>query len=249
MGLLEIPKSTLSFSLIAFALSFFALCFFYATTKNASPESKKIGLRITSFILSYVSILTIMALGCLFFSWTGYGLLTTFVLHTIAIFISNILAVTTIFFIFFPSRSPKTLVILICLLNIAFILLAFKYPPKPFFDINSRLNWGLTFPLSLHLFYLLSISIGSMVYIFFRLFLASSKKTVRYLSLGFSISSSMGIFNVFILLVASRWKNSIQLISFGEKMVAITGILIAILFILVPLLHLLITKKRIKRIS
>jgi len=209
---------------------------FLNTSKNKKVHQSKAGFLI-SYTYFFFSLLNItIAAGVLIHNiYYPFDLFWLLFIHNFILVLLSLMSIYTVYYIFFPKKNVFPLVICSSL-GVILMIETIIFRPIPFINHLGNIDWNLNLFLSINVFYLLLISIGSFFYIFWRLLSLSKEK---YLKRVYSFNcgiAAFGILGVFIRFITPHFeKNSIILI-IADSIVALIGIVLIILLFAIPLI-------------
>lgn len=179
--------------------------FLHAFKKSGGLKSdRKTGLLI-GLLFSTLGIQNgIMGVGALVFARDPQGIFFSLLISHFFLAIGAMLGVYTAYYIFSPNLRPHLAIIVTALLGILCITLTITTPPQPFITTQNGIDLNMNTRLSVSIFYLLLIAIGSTFFIFSQLYRRIEKGSVKNLSLFLSIFAVIGITNIFVRLVLLR---------------------------------------------
>jgi hypothetical protein len=170
---------------------------FLAAFKKTGGDSK-IGFILAIFFVTFASTNSILGLGSLFFANNTTGLYSIIVLSNTLLAFLSVLGVYAAYYIFFPGASRFLPMTILSILGVVAVVATIIIHPQPFITEKNSIDWGMTFPLSVAMLYLLFVSIGSAFYIFTRLFLKVKNSEIKFLSLTVAILALAGIVQAFL---------------------------------------------------
>ena len=196
-----ITTTSVGFILLGLGLGFCGWRFWSAFRREGS--SGKTGFLLSLIFFGFAVQNGEMGIGTLFFANNSEALYYVLLLNNFLLFLLNLLSIYTLYYIFFPNVSPQFAMVLATVMGVAALTATVLVHPQPFLTVSNSIDLNLGRPLSVLIFYLLSINIVANAYIFIRLFLSSSVQAIKTLSLILSIFAIAGIINIFVLLFLS----------------------------------------------
>lgn len=153
----------------------------------------RIGFLLSIFFLIFAGTNLILGLGSLFFAKTPAALFGAMVFTNGLLATLSILGVYIVYHIFSPGTPTFFPMAILTILGISAVAATIAFHPQPFLTPRNSVDWGAKFPFSLVMLYLLSLSIGSALYIFTRLFLEAKNREIKFLSLTIAILALAGV--------------------------------------------------------
>lgn len=197
-----VTTTAIAFISLSLGLTFCGLWFLKAFRKAGGiGGDKKIGFLIASIFLLFGFNNGLIGVGALLFARNAEALYFILMASHFFLTLIAILGVYTSYYIFSPRLSPYLTMVLSGILGAIGIITTVITHPQPYISAQNSIEWGYSFSLSLLVFYILFISIGSTVYIFGRLFLTAKTRQLKILSLILSVLGLAGILLNFIKLV------------------------------------------------
>jgi len=250
-----ITTTSVAFILLGLGLTFCGWRFLKAFWRSGGlkPENK-IGFFLTLFLFSFAfQTGVILGLGTLFFTQNSEGLSLVFIIANLFLTFVAMLGIYTAYYIFLPQRSPIPLMIITFLIGVATLILTVLYPPQPFVVASGGIEWDISFPLSLLIFYLLLISIGANLYIFGQLFFWEKKSEIKILSFVLAFLALGGIIDQFIRFILLHSAVGGVRTRIYDAIHALIGLAFIVGFVIFPLLRSYASTKsrdsRLKRLS
>lgn len=193
-------EKTITTTAVAFILSSLGLAFFgwrFSKAFHKTSDSKggsKVGLLLSLFFIGFtIQTGVILGIGSILLSQYQNGLHLQLVIANSFLTIIALLGAYTTFYIFFPKKSPVFLMTATFILGIAATILSITNPSAPFITTKGGIDWNVASPLSLVMFCLLLIGIGSQLYIFTNLFFQAKTRELKNTSLIISVMALGGI--------------------------------------------------------
>ena len=186
--------TSLAFIILGIGSGVFCLMFRRAFRKqqDSGVGEVRVGKLISAYFFIFaVSTGIILGLGTLFFGGSPTGLFSILIAFAIGLTILGMLGVYSIAYIFFPKDSPILPVGFTAVMGIVALIALFVAHPQPFL-LRGSIDWNLTFQVSMFLFYLVCVSLGSLGYIFVRLFQRTGTEHMKALSLFLAFASFSG---------------------------------------------------------
>lgn len=172
---------------------------------NDSVGGGRIGFLLTLFFLGFTfQTGGILGLGTLFFAAVPGGLHVVAITANAFLTLLAILGVYTSYHIFSPRAAPWPAMILVLLFGVIGVTLTIVTDLKPFITSSGGVEWNAMPPLSLIMFFLLLMSIGSQLYIFTRLFLQAGTRELKITSAIIAFIALGGVITQFIRFILFR---------------------------------------------
>lgn len=194
-----ITTTAVAFILSSIGLAFFGWRFLKAFRKTSDSEGgSKVGLLLSLFFIGFtIQTGVILGIGSILLSQYQNGLHLLLVIANSFLTIIALLGAYTTFYIFFPKKSPLFLMATTLILGIVAAVLSIINPTTPFITAKGGIDWNVAPPLSLIMFCLLLIGIGSQLYIFTNLFFQAKTRELKNTSLIISVMALGGIVGQF----------------------------------------------------
>lgn len=245
-----VTTTAVAFISLSLGLTFCGLWFLKAFRKaDGIGGDKKIGFLITSIFLLFGFNNGIMGVGALLFANNSEALYFVLIASHFFLVPIAILGVYASHYIFSPRVSPYFALALTGILGITCVVVTVVSHPKPFISLQNGIEWGYNFSLSLLVFYILFISIGSTVYIFGRLFLTTKTRQLKIISLILSILGLVGIllnFIRFVLFYNANTSVNMGIYDFG---IVFIGIVFIVVLAIAPIIQNLIRSRKQKAVD
>ena len=229
-----ITTTAVGFILLGVGLGVCGWFFLRAFWKSEeSRKNSKLGFVLSVFILASALQNAVLGFGSLLFAPDPEGLYSILLASQILLAVHALLGVYTVYYIFFPRRTPLPALMLAGAVGLTTLFITIREHPPGSITRQSSVYWPASFPLSLLTFLMLLISIGSFFYIFARLFRETRARNTRVLALLLSLLALGGIVSVFFRFVgayASAEHGALLDISMG-----IIGFIFLVSLIWIPL--------------
>lgn len=201
-SIMVLTTTAIGFILLAVGVAVLGWQFLRAFQKGqAINDNKKIG-KLLGFLFTNVSLQNgVLGLGALFFAHNSYALYLTTLISDTLLSVSALLGIYVLYYVFLPNASSRFALVGTGLLAVISVISAVTTHPNPFLTADNGIDWNMSFSFSLITFYLLLISLGTVFYIFWELFLKIKALKIRILALTVAACNLVGIINVFIRLV------------------------------------------------
>ena len=195
-----ITTTAIGFILLGLGLTFCGWRFLKAFQKIGGLKSgSRIGFLLTLFLFGFAfQTGVILGFGTLFTAPDPKGILLVFIFANLFLTFLAMLGIYTAYYIFLPRKSPMTLMIIAFLIGVVTFVFTLMYPPQPFVAASGGIEWGISFPLSLLVFYLLLFGICAQLYIFGRLFFQEKTSEIKILSFVLTLLAFGGIIDQFV---------------------------------------------------
>lgn len=188
--------TAISFILLSVGLAFCGWRFL-TSYRRAYPSESKIALLLAWQFVTFVIQNGTMGFGLLVFADNPTRLSWTVLVGSVLLVAPALIGVYAAYHIFTPHRSPLLLILITILLGITLLIAGIATPPTPTLTASGSINLTMSLPIAVTTFYLILIAIGSNAYIFTRLFLTASDKSIRNFAGVIAILGWAGVINVF----------------------------------------------------
>lgn len=163
-----------------------------------SPGERKIGLLISSYFFSSAFQNGVLGFGTLLFAANPRGLSIAVTVGTLFLVFVAIFGIYVTHYLFWPGRSYLPLAIFTGVVGMAGFILSLVLHFQPILTPDHGIDWNAPWSISLVIFYLLFISIGSFFYIFARLLFRTKSRGMKIFSFLIAGSAVVGIIDAFI---------------------------------------------------
>lgn len=198
-----VTSTSIAFILLGLGLG---LCgwFFLKAFNESSSKIPRIQYLLSIFLV-FSSLQNIgLGLGLILFAQNHFALLIVLLLSQFLATIHSVLGLFIVFYIFFPKRSPNYSIVWITIIGLILIIITTLNHHEGMV-ISEGVGWTTNFLENTLMFLILSISIGSFIYIFSRIFLQSSNLKIRFFSFFLMIFGIAGLSNTFIRFILTNW--------------------------------------------
>ncbi len=247
---MAITTTSIAFILLSLGLLSCGVWLFKSFQKDGGVrEYGRVGYLLSLFFLVFGFQNGIMGFGALLFAKNSEALYFVLIASHIFLAVIALLGVYIVYDIFSYRLLSYFGMALTGMLGIGCVATAIVTHPRPFITLQNGIEWNMNLSLSLLVFYMLFISIGSSLYIFTRLFLTAKTREVKNFSLILSVSALLGIIFAFIrliLLYNADMAVRTRIYDFG---IIVVGALFIIAFLIVPIIINLIQTKKQKTLN
>lgn len=224
----------IGFLFSSLGLGFCGLRFYGSFKRIGGIKSKnRTGLLVSLLFLTMSTQHVLLSVSSFFFIGTPVFSKIIIVVHIVLSLIS-LLGTYLLVFIFFPKISPLLPVLLTTAVGTIMVVQTILLNPEPTISLNRGINWNFPYSLSINLYYLLLIQIGSIFFVFSRLLLMSKDHLVKAVSFIVMALSFGGIINIFFSFGLPGNQSLETSIRRFDVIMMITGILFITVFLLVP---------------
>jgi len=237
-----ITKTAVVFTMLGLGLGMCGWQFLRTFRKESSDS--KAGLFLSTFIFFAALQNITLGLGVLFFVRNAPALASVYIITQILLATQAFLGIYVVYYIFSKTLRIKIGMGATVALGIILVGLTVIERPEAIITKYGNVDWAMSYPLSLATFLMLSISIGSFIYIFLRLFKDAITRKLKYFSLGLAsagIVALAGIFVKFVLLADVRFAVGRYILEGG---IGIAAILFILVIIFLPAVYNLIRKSK-----
>ncbi len=177
-----INTTSIAFIFLGIGLTFCGWRFFRAFKKSGDQQKgNRIGFLLAMFLFMFAfQNGIILGLGTLLFANNPKNLFFILILANLFLALIAMFGVYVAYFIFAPRSSPLLPILIIALLSVIISVITFVDHPQPLINARNGIDWNISFRLSLSVFYLLLISIGTQFYIFIRLFFLTRIREIKF---------------------------------------------------------------------
>jgi len=229
-----LTTTSIAFILLSLGLAFCGWEFWRVSCRTEHDSGEQTNWLVTFYFIFFAVQNSILGVGTLFFADNPRFLFWVLIATDLFLIVPCIIGIFAVYHIFFPKRSSYPLIVLSGVLAIAGLIVGLVALPQPFMTPQNGIDWNMPFSLSLIMFYLLFISIGTSFYIFLRLFRLARNREIRLFSLVMVIVASIGLvdsFVRFILLHGVDYSIRTNLYDIG---VSLIGIIFILFFVFWP---------------
>lgn len=234
-----ITTTAIGFILLAFGVAILGFQFLKLFSgKTKSESNKRISFLLGALFFASAIQNTIIGLGALFFPENFIGLYFAMLISHIFLIIFALLAVYSIYYIFFPQRDPNFAIMAILILGFFGFLGAIFSPVQGFPILQGDIDISMNLPFAFSTLSLLLIGLSSTFYIFFQLFQRNRDRKIRLFTVTVFISALLGILSVIIKLIPiynqslASWRGH-----FFDTAIEIVGGMLIILVLVMPFLN------------
>jgi len=242
---ITITTTSVAFILLSFGLVSCGVWLFKSFQKDGGVrEYGRVGYLLSLLLLGFGFKNGIMGFGALFFAKNSEMLYFVLIASHLFLGIITLLGVYTIYNIFSHRIASYLGMVLAGILGIGLVATTIATHPRPFITPQNGIEWNMNFPLSLLVFCLLFISIGSILYIFIRVFFVTETRSVKIFSFSLSVLALAGIVLVFMQLILPHSDVitvGTQIFDFG---IMVGSILFIIVLLIVPIINNIIQNRK-----
>jgi len=226
-----ITSTAIGFSLLSIGLALCGWRFYKAYKKS---ENKKVASILVLFILISSLQNGLMGIGSFFLSNNSNALLILLLISNLLLYTHAMVGIFCVYYFFFPKLNPHFSFLLVSIVGFSSMVFLIRNPQFPFLTANNYIDWNMSLYASLSVFYLLFISIGSFLYIFFSLARQSTNLELQIISYLFSLAAFGGIISSFLDIIFFYNKTNDFIPNILDIGVGIIGFIFILVILFVP---------------